>query len=96
MQRSYHDVQSLISPNMFEKVYNGATAYDFESHSQVGHEAFIEGAPRGRYTATGMAEDVTGHTQRVDQPQDYRTPLRAKVAAIHAARDAVRRMGYSN
>jgi hypothetical protein len=92
--RSYSGVESIINPNQFG---SDGRAYDYESHVAVVQGASITDASDGRYKAVGTAEDqYDERMQRVEQPGSYRTPLRAKVAAIHAARDATSQLGYSN
>lgn len=100
MARDYDLVTAMINPNQFRTVTSSDPANTVHSeafempesrfgHSQVGTVTY---APGGRYAAQGQAETKDDYAS-VEAAGSYRTPLRAKVAAIHAARAATHKLG---
>lgn len=102
MARPYDDVTSMINPNQFRTVRSSDPANTVHAEasempdSRFGHAqtGVVTHAAGGRYGAYGQAE-TKDDSATVDAAGTYRTPLRAKVAAIHAARQATHKLGRS-
>lgn len=93
----------MINPNQFGSMNQHDSVNGAAIHSQASE---VPPTPTGvyqeatvvksgdRFMGHGYAEDATGsmsHTSGLT----YRTPLRGKIAAIHAAREATHRLGRS-